>query len=162
MKKAQRSRRKKPPHQAWEDLLYGTSSVKLVAVAATVTAFLYLLGVFKPILDSGPPPFPARTEVDQLRVDTSKGLADTNMGLAETLEVAKAANVAAQQALTAGNENRLTRLLQQSVQIQALIDMNPENQSLKLLLEQTKSEIARLSAAPKAGSDPAITPIPVK
>lgn len=149
--RAKRSRARKkaaPPHEAWQDLLYGSSSAKLVAIAASVTAALYLFGVFKPLADSGPPPFPARAEVDQLRQDTKQGLADTNMGLAETLEVAKAANVAAQQALIAGNENRLTRLLQQSVQIQSLIDMNPENQSLKLLLEQTKNEIARLSAAP--------------
>lgn len=153
--KRRRNNKRQPHQQAWEELLYGSHATRLVAIAATITALLYLLGVFKPFLDSGPPPFPARAEVDTLRTET-KGALD------QTLEVAKAANVAAQQALTAGNENRLTRLMQQSVQIQSLIEMNPENQSLKLLLEQTKAEIARLGAAPKAVPDPAIVPVPVR
>lgn len=150
-----RRAKRKPPHEAWQDLLYGSSSTKLIAIAATITAFLYLLGVFQPILNSGPPPFPARAEVELLRTET-KG------GLDETLELAKRANVAAQQALQTGNDNRLTRLLQQSVQLQALIEMSPNDQALRLLLEQTKSEITRLGATMKNVSDPAITPFPVK
>lgn len=142
---------------AWEQ--WPTYTTHLVLIGAGVTAAFALMGIFGSFADgyskfnqSGPMPYPSREEVDKLRVDTKQGLS-------EVLELAKNAHVASQQALQTGDDNRLTRLLQQKVQLAALIAMNPSDTSLQLLQEQTIRQIEKLSA-PAPTPSPALTGVP--
>lgn len=125
---------------------------QIVAMVAVLIAMGTVLGWFQPIAESGPMPYPSRAEVDKLRKETQEGLA-------ATLETAKAAAVAAQQAVVIGNDNRLDRLLQTKVQLEALIAMNPSDTGLKLTLERTVRQIGELSAQ-KGGLAPALTGAP--
>lgn len=148
-----------PPERSWETFFAGNPSTKLIAVAAAVTAGLYLLGIFKPVIDSGPLPLPSRIEVEALRKDTTQSLDTVTKGLDATLEVAKAANVAAQNANDQLSIAKLDRLIAQKVQLEALLAMNPQDQTLKQALEHTQIDIGKLAALaqPPAGAS-ALTP----
>ena len=149
------------PKTMWHDFLYGPNGRGLVALAAVLAAIFFLNeSVFRPVYTSGPPPFPSRAEVDNLRTETTEQFKGVKIGIDQTLELAKAANIAAQQSIQESRVNRLSRLLQQSVQLQALIEMNPNDLALRQVLEQTKMDIQRLSVESRAAA-PAITPIPI-
>lgn len=165
MAKRRVTTRKRSAISAVDRLLIGEFSptAKLVALVTALAALAYIFGLARPVLDSGPMPFPGRAEVGDLRTETTEQFKGVKIGLDQTLELAKAANFAAQQAIQESRVSRLTRLLQQSVQIQALIEMNPTDLALKQILEQTKADIARLSAeASRQQTDPALIPVPAK
>lgn len=147
-----------PPKLDWDEMLFGSKS-KIVLWAGSLTAALYLFGALKPIVDSGPLPLPSRIEIETLRKDTTKSLDSVTKGLDETLEVAKAANVAAQNANDQLSIAKLDRLIAQKVQLEALLAMNPQDQTLKQALEHTQIDIGKLAAlAQPASSASALTP----
>jgi len=145
-----------------EDLLWGTRASRIVTLGAAFAAVAVIWsGALRPVLDSGPLPLPSRAEVEKLRQETDEKIIAAKKGLDQTLEVAKAANVAAQQAVADARANRLTRLLQQKVQIESLIAMNPNDVSLKTILEQTTIDIARLTSSEIPARTPASAVVPL-
>ena len=145
---------KEEDHLAWLGYLNTSSMKNLALVAAAVAAVIYLNGtVFSPLYESGPPPFPARAEVEALRKEAAGGLADVNMGLSETLEVAKAARQEAQQAVQEARDGRTTRLLQLKLELEARLKANPNDTIISDLYARTLSDLARLTAMPPAPSN---------
>lgn len=137
-KRPRRRRRQQLDSSGWEALIWGTPGKKLVTAAAVLTAGLYVLGEFKPLLDSHLP----SASQDELK----GGLASVKSGLDQTLATATAAAQNAQQALHTSQTAQLDRLLQQRVQLEALINMNPNDTTLKLALEKTNIDISMLTA----------------
>lgn len=141
----------------WDELLEGPGR-KLIALVAVLTASAYLLGAFKPIVDSGPLPVPSRKEVTDLRDDMTKNLDSVKQGLDATLETAKAANIAAQNANDQLAVAKLDRLIAQKIQLESLIAMNPQDQTLKQALEHTQIDIGKLSNLTKPAAASSLSP----
>jgi len=135
----------------WHDILYGDTA-KNVAIAAAAVGAIYFLNdsVFRPVYTSGPPPFPSRAEVDLLRLETDMNLDGIKKGIDETLETAKTARQEAQQALQAGTDNRLTRLLSLKTELEAKLRVAPDDKILIQVLSDTNIDIAKLSRQPIA------------
>jgi uncharacterized iron-regulated protein len=126
----------------WEQLLIGSSAQKLIVLAAAVTAVAYLLGAFKPVIDSRLPTA-SQLDVRELKDDLENHVDTLKKGLDQTLEVAKAANQAAQQSLQQGNDFRLDRLLQQKVDLEGRLRANPADKTSQAALARTIIDIAR-------------------
>lgn len=153
----QPSRRSAPPtskESEWYEALIGTPAKKWIAVASAAAAIIYLFGLAKPVVDSGPLPVPARSEVTDLQKTTDERFKSTKEGLDATLEVAKAANIAAQNANQKLDQSRLDRLIQQKVQLEGLLKMN-DDPTLKQALEKTQIDIATMVNAIQAAAGPA-------
>ena len=137
--------------KVWHDILYGDTA-KNVAIAAAAVGAIYFLNdsVFRPVYTSGPPPFPSRAEVDLLRLETDMNLDGIKKGIDETLETAKTARQEAQQALQAGTDNRLTRLLSLKTELEAKLRVAPDDKILIQVLSDTNIDIAKLSRQPIA------------
>jgi uncharacterized membrane protein len=140
---------------AWLGFINSSTAKNITIIAGVIAALLYLNStVFRPVYESGPPPFPSRAEVDKLRTESQQSLVEVNKGLLETVEIAKTARIEAQQAVRNSDDNRLTRLLQQKLQLEATIKAMPNDPVFNDLLARTLQEIARLTAAT------AVTPPP--
>lgn len=138
-----------PAQLAWFNYVNTGTMKNIALIAAAVGAVLYLnTTLFRPVYDSGPLPVPSRAEVEALRKEATSGLADVNMGLAETLEVAKAARVEAQQAVQQSVDARTTRLLQLKLELEGRIEKDPNDTILRELLGRTIADIAKLTAMP--------------
>src|SRR5262245_6289731 len=89
---------------AWMQYINSGTLANLVLVGGSLTVIAYIwTNILRPVSDSGPLPLAGRIEVTTLREDTTKSLSEVTKNLSETLEVAKTANQAAQQAVQAGN-----------------------------------------------------------
>lgn len=121
------------------------SRTSLVALAAVVAALLYLMGVLTPVLTSGPLPVPSRVEVQELHQDLENHVDTLSKTLGEVLEVAKAANQAAQNSLNQSNANRLDRLIQQKTQLEALLQKTPGDPALRQALTRTELDIGAVT-----------------
>lgn len=146
-KKVSSRRSVNPNADAWHDFLIGARAKNLAIAAAAVAALLYLNdSVFEPVYTSGPPPFPSRAEVDQVRDSLTMGLDSVQKNLDETLETAKAARQEAQQAVAKADSNRLQRLLALKTELEAKMRAAPDDKIIAQVLAQTNIDIAKLSA----------------
>lgn len=118
-------------------------------IAGAIAGALYIVGALKPAIDSGPMPFPARSEIGDLENKVNGKLDTVSKSLNEGLEAAKVANQAAQQALTQTTEFRLDRLLQTKASLEDQIRLHPNDQSLRIALEHTKLDIQNLPMVKK-------------
>lgn len=118
-------------------------------IAGALAALLYLFGLLKPVVDSGPMPFPARQEVIDSGKAANEKIDTLQKALTETLETAKTANAAAQQALTQTSEFRLDRLLTTKAQLEDQIRRNPNDLSLRTALAHTELDIQNIPMAKK-------------
>lgn len=125
----------------FNELLEGPGR-KLVVFVTVMVAVAYIFGGLKPVIESGPLPLPSRQEVTTLRADTDKKFDATQHALDATAAAASAANVAAQNALSESNANRLDRLLQQRTNLQTLLRMTPNDPTLQQALTKTDIDIA--------------------
>lgn len=141
-----------PPKSWWE-----VHAKKLVLVAAGIAAFLALADMSRPVLNSH---LPSASQTDVEAVKTGiEGHVDTlKKGLDATLEVAKAANLAAQQSVQQGNDYRLDRLLNQKITLQDQIAKNPNDATAKAALARTEIDIAKLVGEVRPAVAPAPTP----
>jgi hypothetical protein len=138
---------------AWLQYVNTGTAKNITIIAGVVAAILYLNGaLFRPFYDSGPLPFPARAEVDKLRVEAQKGLADTNMALSEIVEVAKAARIEAQQAVQQNNDGRAQRLLGQKIELEARLKIAPNDTILRDAYARTITDLAKVTAQPVTSS----------
>lgn len=135
-----------PPH--WSDYIPEHTGSKVVAGAAVVTALLYFFGILRPVFESGPLPIPSRAELTVLQKDLEEHVDTLKKGVDETLEVAKAANAQAQNAITQTNDYRLDRLLQQKFQLEEQLKKTPGDAALAASLARTNIDIGKLTAAP--------------
>lgn len=119
---------------------------KVIALIAIVFFFAWQGGYLQPLAQSGPLPIPSRAEVDKLRSETVERFDGVKKGIDQTLETAKSAALAAQSALQTTYTNRLDGLIARKVQYEALIAMNPADQTLKVALQRTELEIGSVSA----------------
>lgn len=127
------------------DILAGPNVRLLIGGSVALTALLYLNdNVFRPIYESGPPPFPARAEVDKLRDETTMSFDSVRKSIDKNSEVANRLSQKIQQDSAEARASRLNRLIGQRTQLTALIDMNPNDNTLKGLLEQTNTQIIQL------------------
>jgi rRNA-processing protein FCF1 len=94
-------------------------------------------------------PFPSRSELNTLKQETTKTLD-------EVLSLATAASVRAEQAVQQSTDNRLDRLLQQRVDLQARSAAAPNDVILKQSLARTDIDIARLLGQTTASSTTAV------
>lgn len=138
-----------PPPPEWNEFLFGSPARTLTAIVAIIGALAYLLGFFRPALDSGPMPFPSRSELNTLKQETTKTLD-------EVLSLATAASVRAEQAVQQSTDNRLDRLLQQRVDLQARSAAAPNDVILKQSLARTDIDIARLLGQTSASATTAV------
>lgn len=136
--------RRKPAPPKW----YASRANQVVLAAAALAALTYFFGALKPVVDSGPMPFPARTELGDLHKDFEGHLNTIDKTLNETLEVARAANTSAQQAISQTNEYRLDRLLQLKIQLEEQIKKSPGDAALKASLARTDIDIGKLTMVP--------------
>lgn len=139
-------KKKAPP--TWHDYVPDHPAHKVITAAAVITAVLYFFGVLKPVFESGPLPIPSRAELVILKADVEGHIDTLNKSVEETLEVAKAANTSAQQAIAQTNDYRLDRLLQLKIQLEEQSSKNPGDATLKASLARTNIDIAKLSATP--------------
>lgn len=127
--------------------LSGPNVKNLMLAAAAVTALLYLNDkIFGPLYESGPAPFPSRAEVDKLREETSMSFDSVRKNVNEQTEVIKQITQKAQQDAAETRASRLTRLIAQRVTLNTLVEMNPNDQTMRGLLEQTNTQIIQLQA----------------
>lgn len=148
----QRSQRKATPAAiAWLDYMHSGTLKNITLVAAAGAGIAWLFGnVVQPVYDSGPLPVPSRAELDKLRTETTSTLDGLNKSVANTLEVAKAARMEAQQAVQSSNDARVARLTQQKLQLEATLRMMPGDPVFTDLLARTIQELAKISGAPIA------------
>lgn len=137
-------RKAPPPPAKW----YEIRANQITLAAGVVAALIYFLGGVKPVLDSGPLPVAGRNELIDLHKDFEGHLTTIDKTLNETLDVAKAANASAQQALSQTTDFRLDRLLQQKIQLEDQLVKVPGDTALKAALARTNIDIAKLTAAP--------------
>lgn len=132
--------------------LFGRPARVMMSLAAVLLAGATILGFFQPLLASGPLPVPSRAEVDKLRADTEENFKGVKAGLDQTLETAKAANVAAQQSIQQSNEFRLDRLLTQKVQLEEQLSRNPGDIQSRVVLSKTIIEIEKMTTTSQSSS----------
>lgn len=127
--------------------MYGPHVKQITVIAAVIAAILYLNStVFKPVYESGPLPIPSRAEVDELRRDTTMSLDNVKKGLDTTVETAKTALATAQQAVQEGKDNRVRRLLQLKIDLEAALKTKPDDKLLQTQLAQTTLDLASAQA----------------
>lgn len=127
------------------EFLFGSPARNVAILAAAVAALFYLNGtLFRPIYESGPPPFPARKEVDQLRDETNMSFDSIRKNVNEQTEVIKQITQKAAQDAAETRASRVTRLIAQRTTLTSLVEMNPNDQTLKNLLENTNAQLIQL------------------
>lgn len=143
-KKKKRSR-PKTQFNYLHDFLSGPNVRTLIGAAAVLTAFLYLDDkLFRPVYESGPLPVPSRAEVDKLREETSMSFDSVRKNVNEQTEVIKQITQKAAQDAAETRASRVTRLIAQRTTLSSLVEMNPNDQTLRNLLEQTNTQIIQL------------------
>lgn len=138
-------RKAKSKYNALYAFLSGHHVTTLVIAASALTALLYLNdNLFGPLYESGPLPVPARAEVDKLREETSMSFDSIRKNIDQNTKATEQLARKAEQDAAETRASRLTRLITQRVTLTSLVDMNPNDTTLKQLLEQTNTQIIQL------------------
>lgn len=138
------ARKRQPPPRPWWEV----HAAKLILSGAAAGALVTLWNFSTPFTSSH---LPSASQIDVQRVqdDLEKHVDTLGKAVDQTLEVAKAANQAAQASVQYTNDSRLDRLLQQKIQIQDQLVKLPNDAALKGALARTEIDIAKLTAAIK-------------
>lgn len=121
---------------------------RITMILATASSLILAVGIVFGFLHPvtyavvGDPPFAGRTEIAAAFDDVRKGLA----AVSRSTELASAK---AQQALDTSNENRLRRLMDDRVELQAKARMAPRDMITQSALAQKEIDIQKLLAEMK-------------
>lgn len=148
----------------FRSFLFGPYAKGITIFGGALAAFFFInsalviptISIGAKLADSGPLPVPSRQELIDLKTDIEGKLASSNESIKETLEVAKAARIEAQQSVLSSNLNRLDRLMRFRIETQAALDSRPGDLVLRQSLESTNQEIARLQLEQNILTAPAI------
>lgn len=133
------------PPRWWFGLITGSPANFILALAALIAAIGYVWDVVDPVLDSGPFPLAGRDEVVKGDAALSARLGNTDMTVAETLDLARSANDNAQRAARQSDENRRRRLLSTKLDYEAVLKIRPDDKLVLEALSQIDIELTQLN-----------------